>query len=194
MRKSTAAAWASVIAVGGYFALAAPLHSAPPDWAKPAANPIWRITGATWVDHDPNPRFAVYDAGTRVESDDVVLDKETGLVWTKTPGAEHRNWYDANYDCIAEDAGGRSGWRLPTLEELQTLRDPRIDALFAGHPFEGIEDLEFQPSFWSSTTDVRNPDGASPLCFAVGCFFEGSKEDSLNYVWCVRGGYGYDAY
>lgn len=50
--------------------------------------PIWQITqdgnapfSVNWVDHAPNPRFAIYDPGTPGdETDDLVLDKETGLV------------------------------------------------------------------------------------------------------------------
>ena len=52
--------------------------------------PIWKITqkqsakSVKWVDHDPNPRFAIYDTQTPDDpSDDLVLDKETGLVWAR---------------------------------------------------------------------------------------------------------------
>ena len=37
-----------------------------------------------WVDHKLNPRFAIYDLGTPAdEGDDLVLDKEKGLIWTR---------------------------------------------------------------------------------------------------------------
>jgi hypothetical protein len=37
-----------------------------------------------WVDHKPNPRFAIYDPGTPTDKgDDLVLDKEKGLIWTR---------------------------------------------------------------------------------------------------------------
>jgi hypothetical protein len=162
------------------------------------AEPIWQIfkngkdKPVKWVDAE-NQRFAVYDNDTpTTESDDVVLDKETGLIWDKIPGTELKNWYDANYLCIGEDAGGRMGWRLPTVEELLSLRAGT--GLPNGHPFSIIDDSGAQPSYWSSTTDIQNANAAYPVCFAAGCLYEALKANAYNYVWCVRGGYGYNSY
>ncbi len=54
--------------------------------------PTWEITvsgsdqAVAWVDHQPNPRFAIWDMGTPSDlRDDVVLDKETGLVSFQQP-------------------------------------------------------------------------------------------------------------
>lgn len=44
------------------------------------AKPIWDITEASWVDHAPNSRFAVWSVGAPLTVDDAVFDKETGLV------------------------------------------------------------------------------------------------------------------
>ena len=162
--------------------------------------PIWQIfengkaKSVKWVDAD-NPRFSVYDAGTPAdELDDVVFDKETGLVWKKIAGTTLMTWYAATYDCIGEDAGGRMGWRLPTVEELLSLRDGT--SLPDGHPFSIIDEPDTQPSYWSSTTDISNSDAAYPVCFPPtgGCSYEALKNNAYNYVWCVRGGNGHDAY
>ena len=142
-------------------------------------------------------RFAVYDAGTAAdELDDVVLDKETGLVWKKIPGTTLKNWYNATYDCINEDAGGRMGWRQPTVEELLSLRDVKT-GLPNGHPFSILDKPGTQPSYWSSTTDILNSNAAYPVCFVdaeTGCFYEALKINAYNYVWFVRGGQRYDPY
>ena len=90
--------------------------SKPPD--RGGQDPIWKIfqDGAAqsvpWVDAD-NSRFAVYDAGTPSDiTDDVVLDKETGLVWDRSPSTVARNWYTATLNCYSQCKGERKGWRL----------------------------------------------------------------------------------
>ena len=176
--------------------LASPLYSAPPDWAN-SGKPMWEITGASWIEHPSNPRFAIYNLGTMVESDDVVLDKETRLVWTRMAGTTSRNWYEATYDCYGKYAGGRMGWRLPANEELLSLA-VRPDGgtgitLPTGHPF--TLSSEGQPSYWTSTTIAEYPNAAYTLCFSTaGCLVEAVKETGSNYVWCVRGGSGHDGY
>lgn len=87
--------------------------------------PIWQITqegtakSVNWVDHTPKPRFAIYDAGTPGdETDDVVLDKETGLVWERAPSSEEMNWiYAIVFYSYNKYLGGRKGWRLPTVAD-----------------------------------------------------------------------------
>src|SRR5512140_126433 len=42
-----------------------------------------------------------------------VLDRETGLVWERSPSAARVPvWADAVNDCYARIIGGRKGWRL----------------------------------------------------------------------------------
>lgn len=167
------------------------------------STPKWQITkpgtdnSVKWTDA-ANPRFATYDPGTPAnEADDVVFDKETRLVWMRVPGVDLKTWYDATYECINVEAGGKMGWRLPTVEELQSLAVP-VDSglsLPEGHPFDLIDDEGTQPSYWTSTSDINNPAGAAyPVCFASGCLYEALKANPYNYAWCVRGGYGHDAY
>ncbi|MBC8232578.1 DUF1566 domain-containing protein, partial [bacterium] len=110
--------------------------------------PIWQITqdgtakSVIWVDHKPNPRFAIYDAGTPGdETDDVVLDKETGLVWERAPDMSTMDWYDALLYSYQVYLGGRMGWRLPTIEELASLVDPSEGppTLSKDHPFINVQ-------------------------------------------------------
>ena len=67
-----------------------------------------------------------------------VLDRETGLVWEKTPDlTTFYNWLDARVACTEKRVGGRRSWRVPSVHELASLLDPnrRLPSLPAGHPF-----------------------------------------------------------
>jgi hypothetical protein len=78
------------------------------------------------------------------------LDRETGLVWEKSPGPGLSAWPDSLYACANKFLGGRYGWRLPTIEELASLLDPfAFPALPSGHPFTNIQNNPY----WSATVN-----------------------------------------
>jgi len=79
-----------------------------------------------------------------------VLDKETGLVWERSPSTGWQNWNSAQAYCNVSAVGGRKGWRLPTLQELASLVDPTQfnPALPLNHPFQDVTPL----FYWSATT------------------------------------------
>src|SRR5437773_10715904 len=72
-----------------------------------------------------------------------VLDRETGLVWERSPLTTTHDWPAARTACThSRTVGGRKGWRLPSVHELASLVDPNnVDpsmltpALSPGHPF-----------------------------------------------------------
>jgi len=124
---------------------------------------------------------------------EAVLDRETGLVWERSPDLQVRTWKSAYFHCRTRMVDSRLGWRLPTVEELASLIDPSqpSDALPAGHPFTQVSSA----GTWSSTTrdpfsnttaDVVEFSGTS---FLVIQHFQGSSLQA----WCVRGGQGSDA-
>jgi len=125
---------------------------------------------------------------------EAVLDKETGLVWERSPYAEYLTWFKAQSHCNERIVGGRQGWRLPTIQELISLEDPSAPCnpgllLPSGHPFN----LNDGVLFWSSTTNVNDPSTALtvefPFCDArVGRWYK----TLYHWVWCVRGGQGVD--
>jgi hypothetical protein len=55
---------------------------------------------------------------------DAVLDKETGLVWEKSPQTTAVSSANVRLICANKAVGGRKGWRLPSLPELASLVDP----------------------------------------------------------------------
>jgi len=131
-----------------------------------------------------------------VMNSEAVLDRETGLVWEKNPSATSlgtTSWASACNHCYPRQVGGRKGWRLPTIEELASLVDTSNfnPALPTGHLFINVQ----SHYYWSSSTDVSDASYAWVVDFANGYVASNGKSVEYNhYVWCVRGGYGHDAY
>jgi hypothetical protein len=129
-----------------------------------------------------------------------VLDKETQLVWERSPVS----WVaDANtyWTCGSRQTGGRMGWRLPTVAELSSLVGPRDGggmALQPGHPFViGQGNLTISKRFWTITVWTLKPDGGYSKRVFVDFDWQSSGktetgyEEAPNYLtarlWCVRG-------
>jgi hypothetical protein len=146
------------------------------------------------LDSKPSSWYKILPASKRfklVMNDEAVLDLETGLVWERSPGTTQRNWNNAITHCYSKEVGGRKGWRLPTVEELASLVDTTQSnpALPAGHPFQNVQ----SSSYWSATTNFGNTSYAWFVGFSNGSVFDANGgKSSNNYVWCVRGGHGYD--
>lgn len=121
-----------------------------------------------------------------------VLDKETGLVWEQSPQILTKNWADSIIYCPTKELGNRKGWRLPAVEELATLVDPtqNLPSLPTGHPFSNVQTAHY----WSTTTSPSDDTYAWTVNFANGFVGPSYTKIVLQYIWCVRGGHGYDAY
>ena len=98
--------------------------------------------------------------------DGTILDRATGLVWSKADSGEGMNWQAALAWAQAKNAEkylSFSDWRLPNAKELQSIVDytrapavthsPAIDPLFQT---TRLSDGEY-PFFWSSTTHLDGP-------------------------------------
>ena len=118
-----------------------------------------------------------------------VLDRETGLVWEKSPSTSRVDWFGAQISCNVLSKGDRKGWRLPTLQELASLVDPTQSnpALPTGHPFQNVQTA----AYWSATTFTGATSGTWFVSFFNGFVGAGDKVGSI-FVWCVRGGQGVD--
>jgi hypothetical protein len=123
---------------------------------------------------------------------EAVLDRETGLVWQKSPSAS-TNWSSARERCSSERTGGRKGWRLPSVHELASLVDPTQlnPALPSGHPFPSVQST----FYWSATTLADNTDTAWIVGLGTGGVHPAGAKSSFDFsVWCVRGGMNADQY
>jgi hypothetical protein len=129
-----------------------------------------------------------------------VLDKETGLVWERSPSSATFKWQNAidptlsaRRHCTALITGGRKGWRLPSIPELASLIDPSVAApgptLPVGHPFLTVQSA----SYWSASTLADDSTFAWGVFFGVGGVVNGNKAGT-GRAWCVRGGMNADQY
>jgi hypothetical protein len=136
-------------------------------------------------------------------NNEAVLDKETGLVWEKSPDSNFRYGLQAaqnrcNGRCWYSTSVGRCGWRVPTVQELESLIDPTrfslqgVSTLPSGNPFSNVQ--AYPGRYWSATVE---PFGGGPSAWSVS-FSSGNPPTSVGavtneeYVWCVRGGSGVD--
>ena len=116
-----------------------------------------------------------------------VLDRETGLVWERSPKSSALTLHDAQSACIITVHADRGGWRLPHVDELASLYDFSITsglALPPGHPFQNIDGF-----YWTGTPD---PDinGNFVVSFTDSLFnvpFNSRLRDNPGPAWCVRG-------
>lgn len=100
-----------------------------------------------------HPRLA---ASYSDNGDGTVLDRNTGLLWQKTPQDDRMQYADGLTYCSALDLAGRD-WRVPSIKELYSLADFRGELL---KPEEG----EPRPYIDTTVFDFEYPDG--PMIFA----------------------------
>ncbi len=144
---------------------------------------------------DGAARFKILDEFNK----EAVLDKETGLVWERTPEPAGGSWPFIDDECFSHFTGGRLGWRPPTIEEVLSLMDPLQNLtgkLPVGHPFDLGESRITPRQFWTMTSAAVQPpnnDFAYVANFEPGgSLFADIKISELHRFWCVRGGHGYD--
>ena len=119
-------------------------------------------------------------------------DPNTGLIWARISigqewingqcigDAQEFNWDDANHACQSFRLAGFSDWRLPTREELETIKD-------GCYP----EKVLFQPQgdsrvYWSSSVNDCNVDTAWYVHFGNDYSHPYYKYNDTFYVRAVR--------
>ncbi|WP_035243794.1 DUF1566 domain-containing protein [Desulfonatronovibrio hydrogenovorans] len=133
-------------------------------------DPDWNC-GEAW----PEPRF--------FRKENEVFDHLTNLIWYD-PGAlinRPLNWAGALN--LVQDMKGTHLWRLPNINELESLIDAseHSPALPLSHPFTGLND-----GYWSSTSSFFEPDWSYVLYLNKGAVGVGFKARPEFYVWPVR--------
>lgn len=139
-------------------------------------------SGLSW----PEPRFTDNGNGT-------VSDILTGLLWLKDADCfGSQTWATAistanglaNGLCALNDGSTAGQWRLPSVNELESLVDAErgTPALPAGHPFSGVQSLDY----WSSSTYAGEVTSAWNVHMGSGKIGYYIKSDLL-HIWPVRG-------
>jgi hypothetical protein len=158
--------------------------------------------GVAWAVSSNGPYYALpawdqkLPAATRFVlltdwNNEAVLDRETGLVWERSPATTTAVWVEARFICASKTLGGRKGWRLPAFAELASLIDPSVPLsipfpphLPSGHPFLNVQS-EF---YWSATTYAARPTAAWGVVFFGKEHVVSAEKTNPVLVWCVRGG------
>ena len=122
-------------------------------------------------------------------NNEAVLDRETGLVWERSPSDDRADWFTTLAVCNTIKVGNRLGWRLPSLQELNSLVDPtqKSPSLPPGHPFQNVQGFLGQ-EYWTATQTESNDQLAYAVEFSVGADDFGSLKGNALNRWCVRGG------
>ncbi|MFZ5440651.1 MAG: DUF1566 domain-containing protein [Myxococcota bacterium] len=152
----------------GVLSTASPTTTAQVRCVRSAATALSRGAGA------PPGRYVV---GT-----DTVFDTKTLLTWQRAISPMMLSAADAATTCQGQTLGGLSGWRLPTIKELQTLIDvrasnPAIDT--TAFPSVATDNL------LSSTPNVSNAARPWIVSLSSGRTVEGNTAGMFLFR-CVR--------
>lgn len=120
---------------------------------------------------------------SRDNEKEIVTDNKTALMWQddSTTKTKQMNFADAKNSCEALKLGGYDDWRVPSIEELQTIID------YSQNPALQKEFVNSSSIYLSSTATIKNNN-------EVIIWFINNKgnidNDTLRngYVRCVRGG------
>src|SRR5690554_765669 len=175
-----------------------PAYVWPEHWEN-IGNPSGVVLVSAPVDYQaPLNNDEKYEALTEA----TVLDKNTGLIWTRCPATMKgdSNICDKSYywdEALAavqtansNDFLDYSDWRLPSIYELTSLqafdRIPMIN-----QDVFSIDDIE-NKSFWSSTPSIKNDSYAAGIKIIHFDFYmediRSSKLNKKHHVLLVRGG------
>lgn len=119
-------------------------------------------------------------------NNEAVLDKDTNLIWERSPTPTPVTWNEARSTCVTRTTGGQKGWRLPAPADMRSLVGPAVDSpipnIPPGHPF-----LNIQPtSYWTVVPEANQPSYARYVDAFLGNVLSFVKVYTYP-VWCVRG-------
>ncbi|MFA9378261.1 MAG: DUF1566 domain-containing protein [Lachnotalea sp.] len=118
------------------------------------------------------------------EGDGTITDEATGLMWSQDDSGEGMNWEEALAYVENSEYAGYDDWRLPNINELQSIVDysgvfPAIDPIFNITGIINEAGNDDYPYFWSSTSNPY----IDPRDTAV---------EGYEFAWYVAFGYAVD--
>lgn len=138
--------------------------------------------GVPW----PEPRFS---SGVAAEAD-CMIDNITGLMWSKNANLPNgvMTWNDAIDYANNLSLCGHSDWRLPNVNELNSIINANEPDSTTWLMAQGFINVRANTFYWSSTTASENTTGAQSVYMVNGVTVAQPKE-GFNYysVWPVRG-------
>jgi hypothetical protein len=123
----------------------------------------------------------------QVLDNEAVLDRETGLIWEKAPDPDDTLTINlAMFHCFERRIGERTGFRLPTTEELMSVLDTANSnpALPVGHPFTVGATPDAAYVIWTSTS--QSSTSVHAVSLGTGNVLA-AADGSSHSAWCVRG-------
>jgi hypothetical protein len=112
-----------------------------------------RIEAARGKEIGRDGHFIAYSKG-------IVIDTHTGLMWAARDNGSDITWGGARSYCVNYKLGGYTDWRMPTLDELQTLYDTGIKSRHGYH----VTSLIDISDSWVWASETRGSEAAD---FAV---------------------------
>ena len=118
------------------------------------------------------------------KNDDIVTDNITGLEWqdnSYVKGDENKkSWKNAKSYCSTLSLGEQNDWRLPSIEELESIvvygkYKPTLDATFS-NPYNDY--------YWSASTNAYRISEAWGVNFNYGQSKWNSKENNCSVQGC----------
>ncbi|MBI5185951.1 MAG: DUF1566 domain-containing protein [Nitrospinae bacterium] len=108
----------------------------------------------------------------------------TGLMWQQEDDNTKRTWDAAVAYCGALSLAGYSDWRLPYLDELNSIVDTRYTPAIDGVYFPNTD----SSYYWSSATHMGNTSNAWYVDFKNGLVVNNINKSYSLYARCVRDG------
>ncbi|SLM32560.1 exported hypothetical protein [Desulfamplus magnetovallimortis] len=153
-----------------------PLNDAASSWAMVRDNVtglIWEVKTEDGTVHDRGNKYSWYDENPETNG---------GNAGTPGEGTDTQDYISA---LNAENFGGYSDWRLPTLHELTSLTDKgRNDPAVNTDYFPGTQSYWY----WSSTTNAFSLNGEDAICVYFSAAYGNNIEKSNSgiFVRAVR--------
>lgn len=131
--------------------------------------------GVNW----PNTRFTV--------NGDCITDILTGLMWTKNANLPNKlmKWDEAIAYAINLSLCGYSDWRMPNINELESLMNADESKQVNWLTAQGFTNVEYN-RYWSSTTYAKN--NGDIWCYSGDGGIRRYYKFYYTYIWPVRGG------